>query len=171
VGLLLARALGAAYVDSDGLIEELAGKSIVALFEEGEERFRALEEAAIERITSRARGGERLVAATGGGAVLRRINVERLRSAGLVIWLSAPAETLRRRLLADEKTPQQRPPLRGASAACEIESVLAEREPRYRAAAHLEVSSEGLDAAAVAARVLASLDELESSPGAGRPKG
>ncbi len=48
----------------------------------------------------------------------------------------------RRRLGADADTSSRRPALQGSSAVDEVERVLAERLPLYRAAAHLSMSTE-----------------------------
>ncbi|MCZ6796159.1 MAG: shikimate kinase [Planctomycetota bacterium] len=154
VGRPLAARLHATFVDSDRLIEEDTGTTIARVFEErGEDAFRDLEEQVIARLAERASAGERLVVGAGGGAVLRAANVERMRSSGTVVWLSASAATLSSRILADRRSAGDRPALEGHSAVDEVEEVLARRLELYRRAAHVEVSTEGIDPDAVAARV------------------
>jgi shikimate kinase len=65
VGRILARRLGRAFVDTDGLVEERAGRSIARIFaEDGEAAFRDIEAAALRALQAR----KGIVAATGGGA-------------------------------------------------------------------------------------------------------
>jgi shikimate kinase len=162
VGRELARALGCGFADTDRLVEEEAGKSIARLFaEDGEAAFRARESAALDAVLRRARAGERLVVATGGGVVLAARNTAAMREAGTVVWLSAPAVVLGARIAADPGSASSRPALRGATATGEVEAVLKEREPLYRAAAHLEVSTAGLRDEEAARRVLLALGDRQ----------
>ncbi|MEU2505809.1 shikimate kinase [Streptomyces sp. NPDC007863] len=67
VGALLAERLGAPYRDTDADIVAAEGREIADIFvEDGEERFRALEKAAVTRAVAEHRG----VLALGGGAIL-----------------------------------------------------------------------------------------------------
>ncbi|MYS79023.1 shikimate kinase [Embleya scabrispora] len=67
VGLLLARAHGVGFRDTDADVEERAGKSIPDIFvDEGEARFRALEHQAVAAALT----GHTGVLALGGGAIL-----------------------------------------------------------------------------------------------------
>jgi shikimate kinase len=150
VGRLVADRLGRAFVDADDALREHAGLSIPAIFERfGEPRFRDLEEEVLAALTARPGG----VLATGGGAVLRESNRQRLRDFGLVVWLSAPAEVLAGRLTADPDL-AVRPALTPAGTLGEIDEVLTTREPLYRAAAHAEVSTHGRTPEEVAEAVL-----------------
>jgi shikimate kinase len=127
--------------------------SIKAIFERfGEPVFRDWEEEVLAHLT--AEPGR--VLATGGGAVLRESNRKRLRDFGLVVWLSAPAYELCRRL-EDESEALARPALTAAGTIGEIETVLAARDPLYRKAAHAQVATEGRTADEVAEAVLALL--------------
>ena len=87
-GRLLAEKLNRAFVDCDELIEEYSKCSIPEIFErDGEEGFRDLESLFIKELSRQ----EGLVIATGGGAVLRQINVAALRSNGILFFLNRPA--------------------------------------------------------------------------------
>ena len=98
VGQAVARQLGWAYVDTDDVLERIAGKSIEAVFaEDGEDAFRALESRALDEVC----GGERQVISTGGGIVKSAANRERMRAAGFVVCLEASAETVVHRLYPD----------------------------------------------------------------------
>ncbi len=64
----VSRALGIAAIDSDAEIERRAGQSIAALFEQGEQRFREIEEQVVLELLAGA--GPELAISLGGGAVL-----------------------------------------------------------------------------------------------------
>ena len=98
VARLLAERLGWAWVDADVELEQRAGCAIRALFEgEGEAGFRRREAALLAELCER----PRLVLATGGGVILREDNRALLRRKAWVVWLTADAETLWRRLESD----------------------------------------------------------------------
>src|SRR5215472_15329797 len=84
VGRALARSLGLAFYDSDAEVERRTGVDIPFIFEkEGESGFRQREREAIEQLTSL----NRIVLATGGGAVLLPENRRNLAERGCVIYL------------------------------------------------------------------------------------
>jgi shikimate kinase len=139
VARLLAERLGWAWADADEALERVAGRSIRDIFAaEGEAGFRDREEAVLAELCR----GERLILATGGGAVLREANRQRLRAAGRVVWLTAGAATIWARLQADPTTAERRPALTVGGLA-EIEDLLRQREPLYRACADVVVDTEG----------------------------
>ncbi|MGE5589966.1 MAG: 3-dehydroquinate synthase [Bacillota bacterium] len=141
VGQEAARRLGLAFVDTDQMVEEEAGRSVAAIFEvEGEAGFRRLETEAIARACSQ--GGQ--VIATGGGAVLDPDNRRRLWDAGLVVWLDAPPAVLAERLPPSG----DRPLLAGVERAARLSALLEQRRPLY-ALAHrrLDVVARTLDEA------------------------
>ena len=133
---LLAEQWGWDWIDADAELERIAGKSIRRVFdEEGEPSFRDRESAVLVALCER----ERLVIATGGGVVLRPENRERLKS-GKVVWLSASADVIWRRMQTDATTGARRPNLAQGGLA-EVESLLAAREPLYRSCADLRVET------------------------------
>jgi shikimate kinase len=102
VGQALAEALGYAYVDTDDLVEEKAGKKISKIFgEDGEDKFRHLESAALDQLPD----FKRTVIAVGGGATIRTENREKLRNAGVVIALTAAPEEIYQRVKHEEHRP------------------------------------------------------------------
>ena len=91
LGRQLARRLGKTFLDADIELEARLGVSIPTIFEiEGEASFRDREEAILADLTTRAD----IVLATGGGAVLRPINRERLKGNGFVLYIHAEPPTL-----------------------------------------------------------------------------
>lgn len=136
IGRALARRLDWRFVDTDLVIEKVAGIDIPTLFlEEGESAFRDREATAILGISA----GERQVIATGGGAVLREENVAALRGNGVVVLLTARPEVILERV---GRRPEQRPLLAGeTSPLARILNLLGERGPTYQKAAHVIVDT------------------------------
>ena len=84
IGRLLAKELGKQFVDTDEIVEELAGISIPEIFAtSGEERFRTLETQALRYVSNRSG----LVISTGGGCVTKPENYPILHQNGKIIWL------------------------------------------------------------------------------------
>jgi shikimate kinase len=134
VGRQLARRLQIPFTDSDHEIERRIGGTIREFFErEGEAAFRDLEEAVLADLCAGAPG----VLATGGGAVLRPANRERLRQAGQVIYLRSTPEELFRRLRHDS----QRPLLQVADPLDRLRSLYQERDPLYRETCHFVIET------------------------------
>ncbi|HJZ57632.1 MAG TPA: shikimate kinase [Gemmataceae bacterium] len=163
VGPLLARRLGWTFLDADERTEATAGMSIADIFAaEGEPGFRDRESATLAELC-RLSGH---VVATGGGVVLRPANRELLRNSGFVAWLSAPAEAIWDRIRADTTTAARRPNLTVRGGLDEVRTLLAEREPLYRATADFEIATEGLSPDAVADAILSACRTPRSSSAA-----
>jgi shikimate kinase len=153
VARLLAGRLGWDWLDADAVLEERAGRTIREVFaEEGEAGFRRRESAVLGDLCR----CQRHVIATGGGVVLSPDNRARLRAAGRVVWLTADAETIWRRLQADASTAERRPPLTVGGLA-EVHELLRLREPHYRACADHCIDTPGRSPEEVAERVAAAL--------------
>ncbi len=91
VGKRLASMLGMEFVDMDHVIEARAGKVISRIFaEDGEPRFRQME----RELTVELSGRSGLVIGCGGGVVLNPDNVQDYQRTGMVVCLTASAETL-----------------------------------------------------------------------------
>lgn len=94
VGRLLAGRLQLPFVDTDALIEQRAGKPIVAIFaSEGEAAFRDLERRILAEVSQRP-----AVVSTGGGAPVDPVNRTLLSAQGFTFWLDARTDTLVDRL-------------------------------------------------------------------------
>lgn len=154
VGLLLARSLQRPFVDLDQELVAAAGVSIAEIVaREGWPGFRRREKDLVQHF-ARTPG---LVLATGGGVVLDPENVAALRERGLLVWLTAAPEVIRRRLATDDATAASRPGLSGGDALAEVEGILAQREPLYRDAADLVIDTTGGTPEEVAERILKAL--------------
>jgi shikimate kinase len=143
VGSHLARRVDFSFVDTDAEIEKQIGCPIRDYFQrEGESSFRDVEEAVIARLlqlasNASADGVAGCVVSTGGGAVLRQSNRERLRSSGYVIYLRSSPEQLARRLRHDRHRPllQVEDPLQA------LRDLFDVRDPLYRETAHFVVDT------------------------------
>src|SRR5262245_56262912 len=92
----LAARLGCAWIDADVELERGAGRTIREIFAtDGEAAFRELEHEVLTELVLRAN----LIVAAGGGAILREDNTRAMRTAGPVVWLSAPVDVLCDRIL------------------------------------------------------------------------
>jgi shikimate kinase len=149
IGRRLADRLWWPFVDTDDLVVKAAGKSIADIFEQhGEKRFRDLEAEAVKEVAKL----QEHVISLGGGAVLRRENVEILRKAEhKLVYLKCDPAELYKRIQADPDTASRRPNLTPAGGLEEITTLLAEREPLYRAAmtAELDVTNQSASDAVV----------------------
>jgi shikimate kinase len=151
VGKVLAQALERPFVDLDEVLVAQAGCSIAELVAaSGWPEFRRREKELVAHYAGLA--GQ--VLAPGGGVVLDPENVRNLREHGLVIWLLADPATLGERLKRDQGSQEFRPSLTGADPVAEMARVLAEREPLYRAAAHMIIDVTGLSIPEVVKRIL-----------------
>ncbi|XP_028755115.1 shikimate kinase, chloroplastic-like [Neltuma alba] len=97
VGKVLSQVLSYDFYDCDDLVEdEVGGTSVADIFEHyGEGFFRDKETGVLRKLSMM----NRLVIATGGGAVIRPINWKYMYK-GVSIWLDVPLETLARRITA-----------------------------------------------------------------------
>ena len=151
VGELVAHRLGRPMIDLDAIVEEEAGESIPNLVNRaGWPEFRRREKAVVQRYASQ----EGVVLATGGGVVLDRENVTRLKATGKLIWLKASPATIKARLSRDLQQTVARPGLTAKGTLDEIDEVLATREPLYYEAATVSLSVDRASAAAVAQQIV-----------------
>lgn len=134
MGRQLARRLQLPFVDSDQEIERELGCAIRDYFErEGESRFRDVEEATLDRLTEQGP----CVLSTGGGAVLRPVNRERLKARGRVFYLRSTPEDVFRRVRHD----RNRPLLQVADPLQKLRDLFSIRDPLYRDTAHFVIET------------------------------
>lgn len=138
VGRLLAGKLGFQFVDTDLEIEKTKGQSISDMIaEQGWPFFRQVEDSFLLSLVDKGN----IVAAPGGGAILHQQTWTELMKTSLVVWLKADVQTICSRLTQDALSQSQRPSLTGQDMLQEVESVLREREPLYRAGSHCIVET------------------------------
>lgn len=159
VGARLAKILGYPFVDLDQMLVQEAGEPIVDIVGKGGwAEFRRRE----KELVARFRHTQGQVLATGGGVVLDPDNVAALRENGIIIWLTADAETIQARLAQDQPRDANRPSLTGGDTIREVAEVLAQRYPLYHAAAQITVDTTHRDVAQVVETVLAAVKLKEA---------
>lgn len=151
VGRELHQRLGYPLVDMDQVLEQRAGKSITAIFEqEGEEAFREMETKLLEELG--APNPLRRIISTGGGVVGRAGNRALLREMGYVVWLHAPIAVILERTGRN----RDRPLLDAEDPAARISALMELRKPLYQEVSHLKVDTAGLDCGELATGILES---------------
>lgn len=124
VGKAAAKLCDYTLIDTDDMVIETENKDINTIFaENGESYFRNAETAAVKRAAKT----EKAIISTGGGVVLRRENIEFLRSTGIVYYLAPDFDTIASRI---EKAAQTRPLMKGQSID-EIKRRFEDRIPFY----------------------------------------
>ncbi len=149
VGKVVAARLGRTLLSTDAEIVKQAGESIPKIVaQHGWDYFRDLESQVCRELA----GQDGLVIDTGGGAILRPENVERLKRNGTLFWLTASVESITQRIGRDN----QRPSLTGTKSFVEeVEEVLRERTPKYQAAADHVIVTDGRSITQIVDEVLA----------------
>ena len=135
VAKCLARLLDYPFYDSDHENEQRSGADISLIFErEGEAGFRRRERDIIAELTAR----QRIVLATGGGAILDSDNRHDLASRGWVVYLETSIEQQAERA----GRTRHRPLLQGGDPKARLEELMRAREPLYREIADLHASTD-----------------------------
>jgi shikimate kinase len=134
LGRLLAKRLDKRFYDADVELEQRLGVSIAVIFElEGEPGFRDREESVVADHVLHMN----VVLATGGGAVLRAANRERLKQNGTVLYLHATPETLWERT----RRGRHRPLLQAPDPFKRLQELYEVRDPLYRETADFVIES------------------------------
>ena len=98
------------------------------------------------------------VVATGGGVILNKDNAEHMKKNGIVIWLRANPETVKNRILQDEKTEQSRPSLTAKGLIDEIQETIETRTPLYQETMKFHIDTDEVEIDEVADRIVKRLD-------------
>lgn len=139
IGKRLAKKTDKIFFDSDKEIEKKTGATISLIFDlEGESGFRNRESKVIDELTLQ----NGIVLATGGGAILSKLNRNIFSQRGVVIYLTASPELLLKRTSHDNN----RPLLDTNDRLGKIRSILEERDPLYNEIADLKVNVDNLQA-------------------------
>jgi len=157
VGACLRRRTGLGLLDTDEIVASKFGMSIPEIFaQHGEEKFREAETEALRRV----RTEEQTIIITGGGIVLRKENVEILRSQAVIVWLDGDEETL----FARASRKQNRPLLQTKNPRKAFSQILGSRRPLYAKIADIRVDTSVLTDEEVAVAILAKLRRMNPKP-------
>lgn len=132
---MLADKLQMELIEMDETIEAEQGMTINEIFaQKGEEGFRDIESAFIERISQE----KKVVVSCGGGAVLRKQNVANMKKSGKIIFLTATPETIFERV----RYSTNRPLLTGNMNVEYIAKLMERRRSIYEAAADVVIATD-----------------------------
>lgn len=160
VGKQLARRLGRPFYDSDREIEAACGVDIPTIFDfEGEAGFRRREARMIDFLTRK----QNIILATGGGAVLREENRQRLKTRGTVVFLDVNIDVQVERTSRNDS----RPLLKNGDARATLMEMSRHRNPIYRSVAHIHVSTSRQSHRRVVDRISRLVDKLDRQTGHG----
>jgi shikimate kinase len=155
VGRQLSRLLGLRFYDSDAELERRTGVDIPFIFEkEGEAGFRQRERETIEVLTAL----ERIVLATGGGAVLLPENRRMLAERGRVVYLKTSVAQQVQRV----RQGRARPLLSNVDPAARLGELMEFRAPLYAEIADVTVITDNRKVRNVAEDILRELDAAEA---------
>jgi shikimate kinase len=153
VGACLRQRTGLRLLDTDEIVASKFGMSIPKIFaEHGETKFREAETEALRRV----RTEEQTIIITGGGIVLRKENVEILRSHGVIVWLDGDEETLFTRACRK----RNRPLLQTKNPRKSFSVILGARRHLYAKVADVRVATAVLTDEVVAVAILAKLRRM-----------
>jgi shikimate kinase len=156
VGKALAEKLGKDFIELDALIERKAGKTIPEIFQQdGEIAFRELEIEATGEVSEK----RNAVIACGGGVVLNKINIDRLKQESVIVYLTASPEVIIGRTSSDRN---ERPLLEATDKASEVRRLLQFRKPFYERAAEITLDTSKLDIDSVVTQIIEKVKENES---------
>jgi shikimate kinase len=140
-GRILAARLGYEFADLDTLIEEQEKMPITEIFAlRGEEYFRMAESRALNTLLDRTG----MVVACGGGTPCFHDNMQRMKSAGLTIYLKASTQVLTRRLSGKVSKRPLVAGLKGDELRSHLQKLLSGREGWYRQS-HIIFPADQLD--------------------------
>ena len=149
-GKVLAEKLGKEFIELDSLIARKAGKTIPEIFQQdGEITFRELEIETTKEVATK----KNTVIACGGGIVLNKINIDRLKPECLIVYLTASPAAILKRTAGDE----YRPLLMTDDKARQIRELIKFRKPFYERAADIKIDTSKLDVNSVAEQIIARL--------------
>jgi len=153
VGKLLAVRSGRTLISTDAEVVRRAGQSIPDIVKQhGWDHFRDLESEVCRELAGR----DQLIIDTGGGAILRQENTDRFKSNGMLFWLTAEVATIVRRIGGDT----QRPSLTGTKSFVEeIEDILRERTPKYKAASDQTIATDHKSVAEIADVIMQTISQ------------
>ncbi|MFX0042184.1 MAG: shikimate kinase [Candidatus Hodarchaeota archaeon] len=139
IGKAIADYLGDDYrfIETDQLIVEMAKKSIPRIFiEDGEEKFRNYEINACRKAAKL----KNVVISCGGGVVLNKENIKKLKKNCHIVLLKASVEEIFNRIMKNGK--RTRPIIHSEDTKKQIERILISRDIFYETAAEITINTE-----------------------------
>lgn len=146
----LEKLTGKKSVDTDALIVETHGNIAEIFAKFGEEYFRTTETETCKNLAD----SNDLIIATGGGCVLREINVNYLKRNGVIFYLRAQKQTILNRIAGN----CDRPLLLG-DVESRTEKLIKERSPIYERVADFVIDTDGLSPQQTAEIIVKTLKE------------
>lgn len=138
VGKILSDRLDFDFIDTDRMIEQQTGSTILQLVEtSGWEKFRQVE----KKILFNTKNLKNTVVSTGGGIVIDPENQAFIHQNGYCVWLDADIKTILSRLNMDKNTCSSRPSLTDKDLLNETEELVTLRKPLYEKASHLRIDA------------------------------
>lgn len=153
VGVLLAKALGMAFVDTDVVFQAKEGKKLQRIIEEiGIDAFLAREEAAILDLRC-----DKTVVATGGSVVYGQSAMRRLHEDGVVVYIRLPYEEIEGRL---SNLATRGVTLREGQTLADL---YAERIPLYEREADVVIDAAGLEIEQTVAEIARRMETMNGA--------
>ncbi|WP_259473074.1 shikimate kinase [Clostridium estertheticum] len=90
IGEMIAEKIAMIFIDVDVYIRESTKRTIIELFENGEDAFRDIEAKATAELSEK----NPAVIATGGGVIKRYENIINLKKTGIIIYINRPIENI-----------------------------------------------------------------------------
>lgn len=132
IGKVIAKELKYNFYDMDEYIENISGKCIKELFNEGEEIFRSWETRACEELLQK----NRVIISTGGGVIKRSVNSKILRDFSVVVFIDRDPSNIVKDVDVDS-----RPLLK--SGIEQVYKLYEERYNLYSEAANIRITNDG----------------------------
>lgn len=147
IGVLLAKALGMGFVDTDILIQQHTGKTLQDTIDnEGIDSFLAVERKVVSQLSA-----HRCVIATGGSVIYSPEAMAALKRSGTIVYLEVPFPELARRLTnITSRGIVMRPGAR-------LSDVFLEREPLYKEYCDILIDCSGQGIEECVAKVIEAL--------------
>lgn len=136
IGKALSDMFNVPFIDTDDVIEDVAGMSIATIFElYGEDKFREIEAREIAKLVT----DTPAILSTGGGAFIRDETRKIINQDAVSVWLKARPETLASRISSTASRPllRDRDPI-------EVLTELSEARSPYYQEAHVVIDTDGL---------------------------
>lgn len=138
IGKILAHRLNFEFIDTDCLIEQNLGLTIIEIIEkQGWGKFRQIE----KKTLLNTKKIQNTIIATGGGIIIDHDNQQFIKKNGLCVWLDADIKTIMTRLNADHKTKTLRPALTDKDLFEETNEIVKKRNPLYKKTAHIKIDT------------------------------